>query len=228
MARALKTCGFKNLTLVNPTDITHPETGWLAHQSMDIVHSARIVPTFDQALESMSLVAGTTMRHRHSTFPFFTPLEISQRLQTAALSHPVAIVFGRESNGLSNEELFRCQLHTTIQTATTKPALNLAQSVMLYAHTFFMDQHSISDSHEYNLATHHELEKFYEHLQDGFDLVGFQPRDSMDTFLSRFRRLLGRAQPEKRDVRLLHKVIGIFEERVRELEDKLAEGQQEI
>lgn len=217
-ARALKTCGFEKLVLVNPFDITHPEVEWMAHQSMDIIHHAKVVATFDEAIADMNLIAATTMRHRQYNFPFLSPLEISERLQTVALTHPVAIVFGRESNGLANDELFRCHLHTTIPTATQYPALNLSQSVMIYAHTFFINQNVNESVAVYDLAAHDEIEHYYRHLGRAVAAVGFQPRDTMDNFISRLRRLLGRAQPERRDVRMLHKLVGIFEDYIAELE----------
>ena len=221
-ARALKTCGFEKLVLVNPANLDHPELSWLAHNSMDIIEKATIVPTFADAIQDMKLVVGTTMRTRKYKFPIFNPREISDKLQTLALSYPVAIVFGRESSGLANDELFHCHMLSTIQTATQIPSLNLAQSVMIYAHTFFMHLNNVNEEHDYDLASHEEIEKYYDHLKKAMDQINFVPRDNPDGFLIRLRRLIGRAYPERRDIRLLHKLIRVFEERIDELETELA------
>jgi TrmH family RNA methyltransferase len=218
-ARALKTCGFKNLILVNPrVDITHPETYWMAHHSEDIIKRAQVVDTFQEAIADKKLVVATTQRKRQFKFPFYTPEEITTRIEQIGLDHSVAIVFGRERTGLTNQELLRCHIHSTILTATYKPALNLAQSVMIYAHTFFKLLNVNNAGYTYDLATQKELEKFYGHLQQSLNQVGFVPRDSMDDFISRFKRLIGRSLAEKRDIRLLHKLIQIYEKRIRLLE----------
>ncbi len=216
-ARALKTCGFKKLVLVSPIDLDEPEVDWMAHRADDVLDNAQIVPTFKEAIAGMHLVVGTTMRQRHRKLPMFSPTEVSRKLQTVAIRYPAAIVFGRESSGLTNEQLMCCNLHSTIPTASDKPALNLAQAVMIYAHTFFMDRITIRDEYCCNLANQRELEEFCKHLVLAVNLTNFVPRVGMDSFVDHFRRLLGHSACERRNVRLLHKLLNIFEERIEEL-----------
>jgi tRNA (cytidine32/uridine32-2'-O)-methyltransferase len=220
-ARAIKTCGFKNLILVNPkTDLDHKETFWMAHQSENIIRSARIAANFDEVIADMRLVIATTQRKRHFKFPFYAPEEISEKINDVAVQHPVAIVFGRERTGLTNEEILKCHIHSTILTATHIPALNLAQSVMIYAHTFFRLQNIRQNRYTYDLASQRELKEFYNHLQASMKMVGFVPRDGMDSFVTRFKRLLGRSLAEKRDIRLLHKLLQIYEKKIEQLSDE--------
>ena len=222
-ARALKTSGFENLVLVNPqTDITRPEVQWMAHRSEDILQNVKVVPTLTDAIKDMRLVVATTQRRRHFKFPIYTPEEISEKIEAVAESHPVAIVFGREGTGLSNRELLQCHIHSTIHTATREPSLNLAQSVMIYANTFFRMQNIKQAVQTYDLATQYELEKFYEHLQLSIKKAKFVPRDSYDDFITRFKRLLGRSLAEKRDVRLMHKLLQIYEDRIDKLEREVS------
>lgn len=220
-ARAMKTCGFKNLILVNPKEKNHPETLWMAHQSEDILENAKIVNSLSEAIADMHLVIGTTQRKRYFRFPFYTPEEISDNIEGITQKYPVAIVFGRESSGLTNNELTQCHIHSTIYTATTKPALNLSQAVMIFAYTFFKLQNVKDSKFRLDLATTEEINHFYSHLQQSMHSVGFTPRDSMDNFITRFKRLLGRSMPEKRDVRLLHKLLEIYEKRIMQLENKI-------
>jgi len=220
-ARAIKTCGFKNLTLINPKDAQHPEARWLAHQSEDILKSAKKYNSLDEAISDKRLVIATTQRKRYFRFPFYTPEEVSDKIEDVAMNHAVAIVFGRESSGLTNEELTKCHLHSTIYTATQKPALNLSQAVMIYAHTFFKLQNVKDSKYRYDLASLKEMDIFYMHLQESMHNVGFVPRDSMDNFVTRFKRLFGRSLAEKRDVRLLHKLLQIYEKKIKTLESKL-------
>jgi TrmH family RNA methyltransferase len=217
-ARAMKTCGFKNLILVNPKEKNHPETKWMAHQSEEILEKAKYVKTMTEAISDMHLVIGTTQRKRYFRFPFYTPDEVSEKIEGIASEYPVAIVFGRESTGLTNEELTQCHMHSTIYTATTKPALNLSQAVMIYAYTFFKFQNVKESKFRYDLATTEEINHFYTHLQQSMDSIGFVPRDSMDNFVTRFKRIIGRSMPEKRDIRLLHKLLEIYEKKIQLLQ----------
>ncbi len=125
VARAMKTSGFKKLILVNPCDVSSLETRKMAHRSYDIIEQAKTFQSFNEAIASFGLVIATTMRSRHFKFPFLTPEETSDKLGQIAVNQPVAIVFGSEKNGLSNEQLLQSHTHTTMTTATQKPALNL-------------------------------------------------------------------------------------------------------
>jgi tRNA C32,U32 (ribose-2'-O)-methylase TrmJ len=89
---------------------------------------------------------------------------------------------------------------------------------MIYAYVFFQNQNTQSRYYKYDLASQHELETFYEHLAHATKLVNFVPRDGIDNFINRFKRLIGRSMAEKRDIRLLHKLLQIFETRIRDLE----------
>jgi TrmH family RNA methyltransferase len=223
-ARAIKTSGFKNLILVNPKfSSDHPKVQWMAHRSEDILKKAKIVSTLTEAINDKRLVIATTQRKRHFKFPLYSPDEISDKIENIAPSHPVAIVFGRERTGLSNKELLQCHIHSTVLTATQKPSLNLAQSVMIYANTFFKLQNVKRSNYTYDLASKYELEKFYEHLNNSIKQVGFIPRDSYDDFITRFKRLLGRSLAEKRDVRLMHKLLQIYEKKISDLEKQLGQ-----
>jgi tRNA (cytidine32/uridine32-2'-O)-methyltransferase len=221
-ARALKTTGFKNLVLINPKiDLKMPQAYWMAHQSEEILDNVIIHDQFDDAIAGMHLVVGTTQRKRHFKFPLFTPEEIAERISSIAVERPVALVFGRERTGLTNEELIKCHIHSTIPTATHRPSLNLAQAAMIYAYTFFIKQNNISQSYTYNPASKQELDSFYTHLCSSINDLGFVPRDSMDNFITRFKRLIGRSMAEKRDIRLLHKLLQIYEKRIDFLEEQI-------
>jgi TrmH family RNA methyltransferase len=218
VARAMKTSGFQNLILINYSDLDHPELRMMAHRSLNIVRQAQIFPTIQEAIGNMRLTVATTMRKRHFRFPFYNPQELCENFLPVALYHPVAIVFGRERNGLTNEELLQCQLHSTIKTANQNPALNLSQAVMIYAHTFFLHLNQLEPDYKHDFASQYEIEKYYEHLLSALKQVNFVPRDGYDEFIARVRRFIGRSMAESRDIRLLHKLLQIFETRIRGLE----------
>ena len=216
-ARAMKTCGFEKLILVNPCEVDQPEVRMLAHRSLHIVENAQIVSTFEEAVFDKKLVIGTTMRKRSFKFPLFSPQAIADKIATIP-EEPMAIVFGTEKNGLSNQQLLQCHVQSSIPTATQNPSLNLAQAVMVYAYTFFQKLNSSAAVYTYQPASQHELEIFYEHLSSALEMIHFIPRDGIENFITRLRRLIGRSNAEPRDVKLLHKLIQVFETRIQDLE----------
>lgn len=136
-ARALKTMGFDQLRLVNTRQHKADEAQWLAHGSTDILDSARVFESLEQAVEDIDFTLGTTAKNRSVKFDYYTPEKALQvTLQKGDSINKVGIVFGREESGLTNSELQRCDLAVTIPIKTSYPSLNLAQAVMLMAYVF--------------------------------------------------------------------------------------------
>jgi len=212
VARAMKTSGLSDMRLINPCETDHVDVRKMAHRSLDIVHSAKHFACLADALKDCHLVIGTTMRRRHNKFPNYTPEEAVQKVFEIKDGLRAAFVFGGERNGLSNQQLNLCGVHATIPTATQNPALNLAQAVMIFANTLYRQSLKEAPHYRYEPASQHELTVFYEHLEKAIRATTFRPRDNMETFLSRFKRLVGRAVPEQRDVNTLHKIIQILED----------------
>ncbi len=219
-ARALKTMGFKNLVLVNPCDYQVPEAGWMAHASQDVLDQAIIYPSLKDAVAEKHFVAATTQRERSSHLPFYTPREFAEKITPISRDHQVAIVFGREKSGLSNEELALCDAVTTIPAFTRHPSLNLAQAVMVYAYELFQSAYHDVKKYNWRLAEHQDLMSLYDHMRRSLERVGFVPIDSWENFTLRFSRLLGRANTEVRDVRVWHKIFSAFDEHLDRLEKK--------
>ena len=210
-ARAMRTCGLSKMILINPCTTDHEDIRKMAHRSLDIVENAQIFPSLDEALQSMHLTIGTTMRRRAINFPYFTPEEVASRVFSLKNDLNTALVFGNERNGLSNEELNLCQIRSTIPIATQNPALNLAQAIMVYCYSLYSKSQSVNKRlYNFELAGHKKLESFYNNLSIALQSKGFNPRDDMETFISRIRRLIGRSLPENRDIQLLHKVINVL------------------
>lgn len=134
-ARALKTMGFSDLVLVNPCDHLSDPARWLAHASNEILESARVFPSLEEALQEFDFSIGTSAKRRSVKNDYF-PLHALPELikEKGDTIKKLAVVFGREESGLKNEELKLCDLVTTVPLKTTYPSLNLAQAVMLYAY----------------------------------------------------------------------------------------------
>jgi tRNA/rRNA methyltransferase len=133
-ARALKTMGFDRLVVVNSQVHQQPAAIWLAHGSSDILDNIKVFDTLGEAVQGMDLVIGTTAKKRRIHADHYFCSEIPRLINRKSGSvDTVALVFGREESGLTNEELKLCHLFTGIPMKKSYPSLNLAQSVMIYA-----------------------------------------------------------------------------------------------
>ncbi len=224
--RALKTMGFKNLRLVNPCDITHKEARYMAHASEDILEGVKIYDSLDAAIEDVHWVVGTTQRIRGYHFPFYPPEELREKAIPVSWEHRIALVFGRERTGLTNDEIRRCHALTTVPAAVSNPSLNLAQAVMLYAYEMGKDSFDPKTTrYEWRLADHNQIEGVYQHMEKSLRNVNFVPMDNWENFLMRFRRFFGRAHPEVRDVNVMHKIFQSFDQYI-DLMRKEKKGEQ--
>ncbi len=212
-ARALWTMGMQHLVVVKPAcDPRAEEAYWLAHAASTVIDNLQVVDTLEQALAGTVFSVGTTRRHRRVAYPVFLPGEAVSQIRARALQQPAAIVFGRESSGLTNSELALCSIQSTIPCARENHSLNLAQAVLVYATTLH-DASLLPDQREFhwNLVSHAEMENFYRRLEEILVLLDTRPATSMESYLARFRRVLSRMALETRDVRLLHKLLNRIE-----------------
>ncbi len=222
-SRALKTMGFRNLLLVNPGEFITPEARWMAHASEDILEGAQLFPSLREAIADKHFVVATTQRPRGFHLPYFSAKELAEKAVPVSQDHRIAIVFGREQTGLTNEELALCDAVSTVPAFTRHPSLNLAQTVMIYCYELFQAAYGDLKKYKWRLAKHRELDLLYRHLQQSLERVGFVPIDSWESFILRFSRLLGRANTEVRDVKVWHKILKSFELYIDQLENEIAE-----
>ena len=213
-ARALFTMGLTQLYVVNPAcDPRSQDALCLAHSAADVVKDIRVVSRLDEALADTVFSVGTTRRTRRVGYPVFNPEEAVAQICLRGTDAPVAIVFGRESSGLTNPELALCSIQSTIPVATENHSLNLAQAVLVYSYVLY--QASLAPAareHGWKLATHVELEHFYGHLGRTLSHLRLKPATTMESYLARFRRVLSRIPFESRDVNLLHKLLSKVDE----------------
>jgi TrmH family RNA methyltransferase len=219
-ARAIKTMGFKNLTLVNPGDHTAPEARWLAHASEDILESAPVYSTLSEALKETNFVVATTQRVRGYHFPYYTPAELGKELVPLSQENKAAIVFGRENAGLNNDEIRQCHAISTVPAAVNHPSLNLAQTVMVYAYELYKASFEDEKKFQWQLASYDQMEGVYGHLRKSLEQVDFVPMDNWENFIMRFRRMFARANPEVRDVKVMHKILQAFDEYITGMKGK--------
>jgi TrmH family RNA methyltransferase len=215
-ARAMQTMGLSELVVVAPACNLHADEAYmLAHSAADIVRSVRTVPSLAAALSDTVFSVGTSRRTRRVGYPILTPEEVARQVRERTDCQPVAIVFGRESSGLTNPELAACSIHSTIPCATEDRSLNLAQAVQVYCYALYQASLTATErEYRWKLATHVEWEHFYAHLHDTLTRLRTKPATTMENYLARFRRVLSRMPLESRDLRLLHRLLSKVDQRV--------------
>lgn len=133
-ARAMKTMGFDAMRLVASRVHEEEEASWVAHGAQEILAQAEAFDTLPEALADMDLVIATTARERGRYQHYLTPGEIREQIRSKPSLNKVAIVFGCEESGLSNEQLAEVDLISYLPLKVSYPSLNLGQAIMLYAY----------------------------------------------------------------------------------------------
>ena len=213
-ARAMKNMGLSELYLVQPREYPAPRAVWRAAGARDVLANAKIVDSVDQAIAGCGLVVGTSARERRIPWPLINPRECGVRIWQEADSHDIALLFGREDRGLTNEELHKCHYHVHIPSNPDYSSLNLATAVQVLSYEIRMA--SLADA-EGNLpslqewdqppVTADDLEYFHEHLAQTMADLDFYDPDNPKQLLTRTRRLFNRLRMDEMEVSILRGLL---------------------
>lgn len=214
-ARAMKTMGLSRLTLVNPRKFPHAEATSMASGATDVLEQAVVCDTLEAALAGCGLVVGMTARRRELSHPPQTPRQAATGVLAATAQAEVALVFGNETSGLSNEELMLCQQLVHIPANPEYSSLNLAAAVQLMAYELRLaalgeEDYQTPHPNPYRRikpATHDEIEGFYGHLEATLVEIGFLDPQQPRRLMSRLRRLFARAGLQQEEVNILRGML---------------------
>ncbi|MGY0218738.1 tRNA (cytosine(32)/uridine(32)-2'-O)-methyltransferase TrmJ [Endozoicomonadaceae bacterium StTr2] len=211
-ARAMKTMGLKNLWLVQPQTFPAPEATSMAAGATDLLEQAHIVETFDEAIADCSLVIGTSARDRRFPLPQLTARECAPKAIKEAASSQVALVFGRETMGLHNDELYKCNIHVSIPANPEYPVLNMAAAVQtlcyeLYQSNLELQQEAYPAVQEEPYPHTEDMERFYQHLEKALYDIGFIVPQHPGVIMTRLRRFFNRSRPEQKEIRILRGIL---------------------
>ncbi len=213
-ARAMKTMGLSQLVLVDPVDEPDGKSSALAAGAGDVLANAKIVKTLEEAVADCGLVVGTSARSRTLSWPMLEPRECGEKLVSEVGKYSVALVFGRENNGLSNEELQQCHFHVCIPANPEYSSLNLAAAVQTLCYEIRMaylteqrnsKKSDIDSPNEYPLAE--DLERFYSHLEQTLLKTNFIIPQHPGMVMTKLRRLFNRARPETQELNILRGIL---------------------
>ena len=208
-ARALKTMGLSRLVLVAPERFPDPQAEWLATGAGDVLRGARVCASLDEALAGSAFTIACTARARGIAVPMVNVREAAARVVEVARRQAAALVFGNETYGLTAAEVGRCQLLATIPADPGYTSLNLAAAVQIFTYELRLAAQGgeVPGGKPRALATHEEVERFYEHLECAMIEHGFLDPEHPKKLMPRMRRLFGRARLEKEEVSILRGVI---------------------
>ena len=213
-ARAMKTMGLSQLVLVEPAVFPNSQADAMAAGSTDLLAQARVCATLAEALADTTLALGVSARRRDIVSEVLTPPEASIRLLTEAQAGPVALVFGNETSGLSNEELSLCQGLVTIAANPDYSSLNLAAAVQVLSYEIRQAWlgHASWPQPEMDAATGDEIEKFYGHMETALAELEFLNPGSPGKLMLKLRRLFARTRLAKEEVNILRGILTAAQE----------------
>lgn len=208
-ARAMKTMGFSELILVNPRfpdALINPEALALASGAQDILQSAKIVTSIEDALAGCHYVAAVSARLREFSPPVWAPRDVATHFSGVVLE-PVALVFGNERYGLSNEIVMNCNVLTNIPANPDYSSLNLAQAVQLLAYECRVAETGsqmvqTAIGFQGKPASKNDIDGMYQHLEQALLAIGFLDPASPKKLMPRLKRLFSRTQLEIEEVNI--------------------------
>ncbi len=215
-ARAMKNMGLEDLRLVLGADSVNADARKMAMYAKDVLYEARRHDSLPEAVADCALVMGATRRRGKMRQPTFTPRDAAPRILEVAQRYPVALVFGSENVGLSNEHLQSCHELVLIPAHSAFPSLNLAMAVLILCYEVFQALQAQPLPSPPPLASAQELEGLYGHIQSVLLEIGFLDPRNPARMMNYLRRLLGRANLNSRDVRVLRglfRQVGWYQER---------------
>lgn len=205
----MKTMCLDTLWLVNPARFPHADANARASGALDVLKNAQVTDSLDEALRGCVLVAGTSARRRELGPPALSPRDCATRLLQSPPDQDVAVLFGRERTGLTNEELDHCHVLVHIPANPEYNSLNLAAAVQIVCYEILLARASaISvDARESPLATAGEMQGLFTHLESAALNSGFLDPERPERLMRRLRHLFNRAQLEHNEINILR---GLF------------------
>ncbi len=209
-ARAMKNMALSRLTLVTPEQFPSAEATARASGADDLLAQARVCTTLEEALAPCTLVMATSARLRTIPWPALEPRAAAAQLWRGAQEGRVAVVFGREHSGLSNQELERCGHLIHIPTSASFSSLNLGAAVQVMAYELMLASCAGAvevPQRDSPLATDGEIQGLYAHLEEALVEIGFLNPAAPKQLMRRLKRLFNRVDLEQTEVNLLRGVL---------------------
>lgn len=212
-ARAMKTMGLHQLYLVNPRHFPDPQADAMAAGADDILAGAVVCDSIDAALHDVVFTVAMTARERDISLEVKTPREAMLLVLQQATTHPVALLFGTEMSGLTNEEMGKAQLLVHIPTNPEFSSLNVAAAVQVLSYELAVAaQGFVPEAPALQPASHQQIEGFFGHLEQTLYEIGFFTTQNPARLMQRMRRLFARARLEQEEINILRGFLSVTTE----------------
>ncbi len=209
-ARAMKTMGLSHLCLVAPKLFPHVKADEMASGALDVLGQATVCETMSDAIADCRLVVGTSARSRAIPWPMLSPREFAEKAVIEPRTSKIAVVFGREQSGLTNEELQLCHYHIQIPSNPDYSSLNIAAAVQVIAYELrvaaALDKTELAWEDEYVSAK--DMQGFYDHLEQVLIQINFLNPDVPRQLMPRLQRLFNRVRLERMELNILRGILG--------------------
>jgi tRNA (cytidine32/uridine32-2'-O)-methyltransferase len=212
-ARAMKNMGLARLYLVNPQQFPHADATARASGADDVLAQTTVCDTLDEALVDCALVMGASARLRNLTVPLLDPRQTAEKVlgEVHGMDIECALIFGREHSGLTNDELGRCHHLVHIPTNPDYSSLNLAAAVQVLCYELRMASiggHMVApELDEEPLASADDMARFYVHLRETLEEIGFLDPENPRIMMQRLRRLFNRTRPNNVEMNILRGIL---------------------
>jgi TrmH family RNA methyltransferase len=217
-ARAMKNMGQRNLYLVKPKIFPSAEVTARAAGADDILARAVVCDALQEAILDCGLVVATTARARTIPWPVSTPRECAPEIINATASGHVAILFGRESSGLNNEELELCNMAMQIPTDPDFSSLNVASAIQIICYellqTILSGEVQEINKQKSPPATAEQMHLFYEHLAECMTDIGYYDPEVPRSLMRRMKRLFNRTRLDRDEMNILRGLLSSIQEAV--------------
>ncbi len=207
-ARAMRTMGITDLALVNPQRYPDPQTQWFAAGAIDVLESARVCTSLNEALAGTAFAVACSARRRDIAVPMVDARTAAAEAIAVAQTQPVALVFGNETSGLSNDEVGACGLLASIPVAEDFSSLNVAAAVQVLCYELRMAcGAALTADRQQELASHEMVEEFYAHLEQTMIETGFLNPAHPRKLMYRLRRLFARSRLQVEEINILRGIL---------------------
>ena len=218
-ARAMKNMGILDLALVEPKEFPSDVATFRSKAAKDILEKASVHISLEEAISECELVVGTSARGRTVPWPVLNPREAAEEMHKSSLNGKVAIVFGREDRGLTNEELGLCNFHVHIPSDPEYSSLNLSQAVQILAYeirlSYLQDRNVNEEYWDVELANNEQTERLINHMDELMQEVDFYDVENPRKLLVRVRRFFKRSKIDVMEANIFRGLFATIQKKLK-------------
>ena len=218
VARAMKTMGLSKLSLVNPKDFPSGDANALSGNARDVLDSATIYSSLEEAIKQSTFVYATSARNRSINWPTVNPEKAADQItEQVAADKEISIIFGREDRGLTNEELQLANFHLEIPANPEYPVLNIAMSVQIVTYELFKYRNNADDREwrDYPEINSEDLQRLINHfVETSIELDLIDPKNPSQ-IIARIKRMFSRLQPDSMEGNYLRGFLTAINKRLK-------------